>query len=241
MKLAIIGQDTLAAATRTCSERFFILVDPLEAEVIWVCYDTPIKVDGSPDVNWTLEQIHSALQGITQSRCIVVSSQLPVGTTYRLERLHPLHRWVHSPENIRVASAIADFQNQARIIVGRRTENDDGLLTMLFGVFTEQIIFTDPETAEMSKHALNCWLGMNIAFINEIARLCLHVGGDADVITKSLRMDSRVGDRAPLQAGPPFGGGHLARDITTVSRLCAERRVHAPIIANILKSNEGEP
>jgi UDPglucose 6-dehydrogenase len=238
MKLAIIGNDTLAAAARQCCEKYFDLTTAAEAEVIWICHDTPIERDGAPDQQWILSTICDDIGDVTESKCIVVSSQIPVGTTRTLSGLHPQHRWVHSPENIRVASAVADFSYQTRIIVGRIHVEDDELLQRLLAPFTDQLIFTDPETAEMVKHALNCWLGMNIAFINEIARICARVGADVDTVSEGLRTDSRVGCRAPLRAGDPFGGGHLSRDITVLKLICEARGIHAPIIENILTSNE---
>lgn len=238
MKLAIIGQDTLAAATRQCCEKYFDLTTAAEAEVIWICHDTPIEIDGAPDQQWILSTISDDIGEVTESKCIVVSSQVPVGTTRALAESFPNHRWVHVPENIRVATAVVDFSYQSRIIVGRIHVDDDELLQRLLNPFTDHLIFTDPETAEMVKHALNCWLGMNIAFINEIARICARVGANVEMVSEGLRTDSRVGSRAPLRAGDPFGGGHLSRDITVLNRICEARGIHAPVIDNILTSNE---
>jgi UDPglucose 6-dehydrogenase len=238
MKLAIIGYDTLAATTRKCCEGHFELATAYEAEVIWICHDTPIGIDGAPDWQWILATIGDDVGAITDSKCIVVSSQIPVGTIRTLAGIHPRHRWVYSPENIRVASALADFRYQSRVVVGRCVDDDDELLLRLFNPFTDHIIFTDPETAEMVKHALNCWLGMNIAFINEIARICESVGAYVDMVSEALRTDERIGKRAPLRAGDPFGGGHLSRDIVVLNRLCQARGIRTPIIDSILTSNQ---
>jgi UDPglucose 6-dehydrogenase len=238
MKLAITGNDTLAKATRQCCETFFELVDAPQAEVIWICHDTPIREDGSHDGPQILSMVQDDLLKVMGSKCVVVSSQVPVGTTAKLESYLPCHRWVHIPENIRVDHAVSDFTRQERIVVGRRTTKDDDLLFSLVRMFTEHVIWTDPETAEMVKHALNCWLGMNIAYINEIARVCQRVGGNPEIITESLLRDRRVGSFAPLKAGPPFGGGHLARDIMTVDKISKDLGISIPIISNILKSNE---
>ncbi len=233
MKLCIIGQDTLAAATEECCRRHFELVRPADADVIWICFDTPI-VDGVPNTQWVIQNIRNIMAGVPLNKLMLVSSQITVGTT-RYE--FPNHNWAYSPENIRVATAIADFENQSRIVVGIRGENHRPILRELLSPFTKTIIFTDPDTAEMVKHALNCWLGMNIAFINEVARISKVVGANVDVITQALRLDSRISPKAPLKAGPPFGGGHLARDINTMTAIVRREKISAPIISHIMQSN----
>jgi len=236
LTLNILGDDSLAEATRRCCQKHFIL-SAHNADVVWMCWDTPIGKDDVPDSEWVIQQIGSHLPPLGSPALVLVSSQLPVGTTARLERDYPGYTFAYNPENIRVASATSDFNEQARVVVGRRTERHDFILGQLFSPFTKQLILTDPETAEMVKHSVNCWLGMNIAFINEIARLAEVVGADANVISQALLLERRVGGKAPLRPGSPFGGGHLARDIHNLSYLAKTAGIHAPIISNIKHSN----
>jgi UDPglucose 6-dehydrogenase len=170
---------------------------------------------------------------------MLVSSQIPVGSTKYLEGKWPQFDFAHSPENLRVATAVADFANQSRIVVGLRNQQRQALLEALFTPFTRHIIFTDPETAEMVKHALNTFLGLQIAFINEVAKIAKFVGANMETITEGLRTDSRVSPKAPLKAGAPFGGGHLARDIFTLNALANGAGISVPLIAHIDESNEG--
>lgn len=238
MKLQIIGQDSLARATSECCAKvgWFTLTTE-DPDILWVCYDTPIVLDDKPDVDWVVEEIGKNLPTSTRT-LILVSSQVPVGTTARLEALYPGYVFAHSPENIRVATAVEDFQNQSRIVVGIRTDKFRGLVDELLFPFTAKIIYTDPETAEMCKHALNCYLGLNIAFINEVARICAQVGADASVVSQALKLDPRVSPKAPLKPGAPFGGGHLARDIYTISQIGKKLGIPTPIISHIKESNE---
>ena len=244
MKVQVVGQDTLAAAVYQCCCMHFDTqpIDYADADLIWFCYDTPITQYGAPDAPWVVEQINSRLARLPAgctSPLILTSSQLPVGTTAALEARWPALDFAHSPENLRVATAVADFSNQARVVVGTRKPERRALLEALFAPFTKFIIFTDPETAEMVKHALNCLLGLQIAWANEIARIAKAVGADMDKVTLALRSEPRVSPRAPLRAGAPFGGGHLARDIITLDMIATDRGLHAPIIGHIMQSNEG--
>lgn len=232
----ILGQGTLADAARKCCERHFIATAD-SPQILWVCYDTPIGENDKPDTQWVIDRIAENLPPIGSDTLILVSSQVPVGTTKRLETMFPSHAFANSPENIRVASAVDDFNNQARVVVGRRTDKYDSILSQLFAPFTSNLILTDPETACMVKHALNCYLAMSIAFINEISRVSSVVGADVNVISKALTTERRISPNAPLRAGPPFGLGHLARDLYNLRSISDIKGVSIPLISSISASN----
>ena len=245
-KLCILGQDTLAKAVLECCQRHFCASPVIyrEADMIWICHDTPIAAGGEPDAEWVIVQIRQALTdwaaldnpAVTHP-LILISSQMPVGTIARLEKEYPGHTFACSPENLRVATAVADFENQARVVIGTRNDNHKGLLDAVFAPFTKQIIWTTPETAEMVKHTLNCFLGLQIAFINEIARVCGDVKADANVVSEALLSERRISPNAPLKPGKPFGGGHLMRDIMALEDFVKGRGISIPIISHIRESN----
>lgn len=245
MKISIVGQATLAAAVRECCRLHFdVANDPRpNSDLIWVCYDTPIGVNGlndAPDVPWVLDRIRADMVSASEGQPILISSQLPVGTTKQLEQEFPKNPFAYSPENIRVASAVSDFKNQARIIVGVRYSGIGivGMLNRLFHPFTDRIVYVSIEEAEMAKHALNCWLGMNIAFANEIDRICDALGGiDGTKVMECLLSERRISPYTPIRPGAPFGGGHLARDIFALTELAKRNKLETPIIAAITASN----
>lgn len=238
MRLMITGDGTLATAAREACGRYFELTTH-EPALLWVCHDTPLGEDDRPQVAELLKRIDRELSyDVAVDVPVLVSSQIPVGTIRELERHYrPGRFFAYAPENIRVKTALEDFVDQARVVVGRRGRQFDELFLELFAPFTRRVIFTDPETAEMAKHALNCYLGLSIAWINEIASLCELVGADASVISEALRSEPRVSPKAPLRPGAPFGGGHLARDIFVLEKLAREGGVDAPITTNIRRSN----
>lgn len=241
IKLSIIGQDTLAAAIfQCCSRHFDVTQMPDHSSTIWwICYDTPIGSDDRPDGEWVIDRIRELLVDVEHPRPIIlVSSQMPVGTTAALEQEFPGFVFAHSPENIRVATAVADFENQARIVLGVRDQTSVAIFEMLFAPFTKQLIVTDPETAELSKMTLNAWLALQVVFINEIARICRREGGDPDKVSLALRTDARCNLRAPLRPGAPYGLGHLAREVHNANLLVKKHGLDSPILANIKRSNE---
>lgn len=214
-----------------------------DAEVIWIAYDTPVGQDGRPDPDWVASQIARAVFGIETDAVMLVSSQLPVGSLRRLEAAalcssdRPL-RLASSPENLRLGSAIHDFLHPARIVVGVRSERDREVVSRLIGSITASIEWMSVESAEMTKHAINGFLAVSIAFANEFASICECVGADAKEVERGLRSDARVGPKAYVAPGGPFAGGTLARDIVFLNDTASECRLTTPLLSSVLPSNE---
>ena len=256
LKIAVVGYGTLAQATTECCQQHFT-VSPYpsrtDLDLVWICHDTPMLPGDVPDnarvIQWIREavcQVAPLPEGsigpefrLRKSPIpMIVSSQIPLGTMQALQEEFPHHILMYSPENIRVKSAVSDFTHQSRIVIGRSTDAYDNILHMLTAPFTKQLILTDLVTAEMVKHAVNCYLAMSIAFINEFARLSDAVGANIETISQALLTERRISPHAPLHAGGPFGGGHLARDIYTIQGLSASKYLRVPIIHSIYESNE---
>src|SRR5262245_1056221 len=166
LKISVIGQDTLAEAIATCCARHFevLRVPCSSAKVWWLCWDTPIGDGDKPDSTWVMDRIRELLVDAEPGPLILTSSQMPVGTTAALEKEFPEFAFAHSPENIRVATAVQDFECQARIVVGVRNVFAHTVIKELMDPFTKQLILTDPETAECCKHFTNCLLALCIVY-----------------------------------------------------------------------------
>jgi UDPglucose 6-dehydrogenase len=209
-----------------------------QAEVLWVCYDTPVDDNDEADVEFVLSRVRRARKHLPKGAIVLVSSQLPVGTCRKLELEFPQFAFACSPENLRLGRAIEVFEKADRVIVGVRDESTKAKLEPLFRPFTSQIIFMRTESAEMVKHALNSFLAVSITFINEIARLCEQMGADAKEVAAGLKSDVRIGPKAYLSPGGPFAGGTLARDVVTLTKLAAEKKEKLALIPAIKKSND---
>lgn len=216
--------------------------DPREAcanaAILWLCYDTPVNDEDESDTELVLANLRKSLPHLPEGALVLISSQLPVGTTRQLENDFPQFHFAVSPENLRLGKAIDAFTKAERVIVGQRGAARQELLRQLFEPFTPQIIFMRTESAEMVKHALNSFLALSITFINEIARLCERTGADAREVAAGLKSDVRIGPRAYLGPGGPFAGGTLARDVVTLTRLAQSARERLPLISAIKPSND---
>lgn len=208
------------------------------ADILWLCYDTPVNDEDESDVDFVLGNLRRALPHLPKGALVLISSQLPVGTCAQMETEFQQFHFACSPENLRLGKAIEVFSQADRFIVGTRDDTKRALLEQLFAPFTSQVIFMRTESAEMVKHALNSFLAVSVAFINEIARLCEHVGADAKEVSAGLKSDSRIGPKAYLGPGGPFAGGTLARDVVTLTRLGAAKRESLALIPAIKQSND---
>jgi UDPglucose 6-dehydrogenase len=209
------------------------------ADILWCCYDTPVNDDDESDVEFVLGHLRRALAHLRHGALVLISSQLPVGTCSKLEAEFPQFHFACSPENLRLGRAIEVFTKADRFVVGIRNDAKRALLEQLFAPFTSQVIFMRTESAEMVKHALNSFLAVSVTFINEIARLCEHVGADAKEVSAGLKSDIRIGPKAYLGPGGPFAGGTLARDVVTLTRLAAAKGETISVIPAIKQSNDG--
>jgi len=235
------GLDELIAAG-IAAKKLSFTTDPkaacADADLLWLCYDTPVNDKDESDVKTVLGHLRKALPSLPQGALVLISSQLPVGTCGRLEKEFPQFAFACSPENLRLGKAIDAFEKAERAVVGVRNDAKKPLLEQLFKPFTPQVLFMRTESAEMVKHALNSFLAVSITFINEIARLCEHVGADAKEVSAGLKSDVRIGPKAYLGPGGPFAGGTLARDVVTLSKLARAEGEKISVIPAIKQSND---
>lgn len=233
------GLDALLAAGLASGQLDFS-ADPKSAattDVLWVCYDTPVDADDRSDLPWVMERITRVLPHLRPGTVVLISAQLPVGTCATLAKAHPGLHFASSPENLRLGKALDAFEKPARIIVGA-TEPARRPLETLLTPIGAPLIWLRPESAEMVKHALNSFLALSVAYINEIAALSETVGADAQEVATGLKSDPRIGTRAYLGPGGPFAGGTLARDVVSLTQLGAAQNIPLALIPAIKESND---
>lgn len=226
---------------RFCSTVTDALLGP---KIVWVTYDTPVNEEDRADVDFVVDHVIRLFPHLAEGTLVLISSQLPVGTTRRLENAYvevfpdKLVTFGYSPENLRLGKAINAFTQPDRVVVGVRNPNDRQRVAKLFEPFTERIEWMSVESAEMTKHALNAFLATSVTFINEIATLCERVGADAKEVEGGLKSDARIGSRAYLSPGAAFAGGTLARDIHFLAQIGAAQHQPTYLLSAVQESNE---
>ena len=214
------------------------------AEVLWVTYDTPVDENDQADVEFVFEEVLKLLSFLSIDTTVLVSSQLPVGSIRRFEDIsaekYPEKniRFAYSPENLRLGKSLDVFLHPDRVIIGVRRQEDREILNRLLGPITDNILWMGVESAEMTKHAINAFLGMSITFINEIASICENIGADAHEVETGLKSETRIGPAAYLSPGAAFAGGTLARDIEFLKDIGSSNNLVNPLISAVRKSND---
>ncbi len=237
----LVKQGLTAGQLRFTTDEVTALAD---ADIVWVTYDTPVDDADRADVGFVWGQVIRLFPHLPAGALVLISSQLPVGTTRALEQ-HYASRYPaqsvtfgYSPENLRLGKAISVFTQPDRVVVGVRAEADRQRVAELLRPFTDRIEWMSVESAEMTKHALNAWLANSVVFINEVATLCEAVGADAKEVERGLKSEARIGAKAYLGPGAAFAGGTLARDVQFLTQLGAEHQLPTPLWAAIHASNE---
>jgi UDPglucose 6-dehydrogenase len=230
------------------SKRLFFTTDEKIAldktDMLWVAFDTPVDENDRADVDYVIDQVKKLFGHLTSGRIILISSQLPVGSTRHLKEAfleeYPEKELIfaYSPENLRLGRAIESFTKPERIVVGLNNNEGKEQIEAVLKPFCNSIEWMSVESAEMTKHGLNAFLATSISFINELAILCEKVGADAREVERGLKTDPRIGIKSYLKAGSAFAGGTLARDIVFLDTIGRSLSVPTPLITAVNISNQ---
>ena len=191
------------------------------ADAIFIAVGTPTNIENDgADLSQVFACAEAIGKNIKNNTVVILKSTVPVGTCDKVEKIINLANpsidfdVVSNPEFLREGSAIFDFENPDRIIVGTKNKNSISILNSIYKKHVDNnfpIIFTTRRSSELIKYASNSMLAMRIIFINEIADLCEKVGADVEDIALGIGLDKRIGPDF-LNAGPGFGGSCFPKD-----------------------------
>ncbi|HEX2063131.1 MAG TPA: nucleotide sugar dehydrogenase, partial [Acidimicrobiales bacterium] len=191
-----------------------------EAEFVFLCVPTPQGAEGSADMS----HIEAAAQEISphleSGSVVVTKSTVPVGSTRVVERA--LGRddvfVVSNPEFLREGTAVHDFLNPDRIVIGSDDQAAAIRVASLFERLHAPLIVTDPASAETIKYASNAFLATKVSFVNALANVCEAVGADVREVVLGMGYDKRIGFEF-LKPGPGFGGSCIPKDARALVRI----------------------
>ena len=208
-----------------------------EARLIFVCVQTPPTVSGDAD----LSAVQGAVEeiGKPDGKALVMKSTVPVGTGRTIGREAPDLAYVSCPEFLREGTAIKDFMEPDRVVVG--TEPGDewagDAVAALYEPLGGPVVRTDVSSSEMVKLASNAFLATKISFINEIANVCEELGADVADVATGMGLDDRIGSRF-LQAGIGYGGSCFTKDVSALKMLAANSGYHFQLLNSVIEVNE---
>lgn len=194
-----------------------------DADLVVLAVGTPSRLDGSADLRAVFDCLRSlGDMPFTRRPTIVLRSTVPPGTSDELAAsVKRFGNLIYAPEFLREGSAIADFLNPDRIVVGAGSTEDAIPYLALFEALGKPVMVTSRCNAELIKGCSNAFLALKISFANEVANLCGALGGDAADVLRGIGYDPRIGARF-LQPGIGFGGPCFEKDVKSIASV-AER------------------
>lgn len=217
------------------------------AEYIFVAVGTPSGVDGEADLKYIRNAVENIAAHLDSYTIIVNRSTVPVGTgdstaqtlIERGKKQGIDFQVVSNPEFTREGSAIYDFLNPDRVVLGSVDAEAAEAVADLYRVFTEKILITDLRTAEMIKYASNAFLAMKISFINEIASICEKLGADVKLVSAGMGQDPRIGAQW-LNAGLGFGGSCFPKDVKALTYMAEVNGLHPQLLRAVMDINRDQ-
>lgn len=222
------GLEELVVKNKHAEKLFFTTeYDIIEqCDAVFCCVGTPSTEDGHTNLKSVFEVAKEFGKHIRKHSVFIDKSTVPIGTAERVKKYIELELSarneeiefdvISNPEFLKEGSAVEDFTNPDRIIIGCDSEYAELIMTSIYKSFpTEKLVFTNIKTAEMIKYAANSMLATRISFINELANLCDKVGANIKTVSYAIGLDSRIG-HSFLNAGCGYGGSCFPKDIKSL-------------------------
>lgn len=219
----------------------------IKGDILFIAVGTPSGEDGHADLSALFNVLDTIIKNITSYKIIVVKSTVPLTTNKYIEHYlvnngidHSLFDIVSNPEFLREGSAVYDFLNPDRIVIGSNNQVSGNHIAALYRSLkngTVPVIITDTNSAEMIKYASNAFLAAKISFINEIANLCDQVKADVVTVADGMGLDARI-TRHFLMPGPGFGGSCFPKDSKELLCTALKYNVSLEIVKASLVANQ---
>ena len=205
--------------------------------LLFICVQTPPTYSGDADLSAVQRAVEEI--GEPDGRALVMKSTVPVGTGRAIQRDAPDLAYVSCPEFLKEGTAVKDFLEPDRVVIGADAEDDWAAeaVESVYEPLGAPIVRTDLSSAEMIKLASNAYLATKISFINEIANVCDEVGADVTEVARGMGLDPRIGSRF-LNAGLGFGGSCFPKDTQALKILAGNSGYHFQLLNSVIEVNE---
>lgn len=218
-----------------------------DADFAFIAVGTPSGSDGEADLQY-VRTVAEQIAEVVNHRIIVINkSTVPVGTgdwvaevilkKRKKDRLD--FSVVSNPEFLREGSAINDFMNPDRVVLGSENKTAADQVAELYQPLRAPILITDLRTAEMIKYASNAFLATRISFINEIANMCEEMGADVREVAQGMGMDKRIG-HAFLDAGLGWGGSCFPKDVKALEHMADLHGTNPQLLKAVMEINKNQ-
>lgn len=215
-----------------------------KTDVIFIAVGTPPLPNGEADLSMIEEVARTIAKEIDRYKLVVEKSTVPVQTgewiaktVRRYAKKGAKFDVASNPEFLREGSAVQDFMNPDRVVLGVESKRARDILNELYKPLKAPLVFTDIKSAEIIKHASNSFLAAKISFINAISRVCELAGADVEQVAIGMGLDRRIG-KTFLNAGLGFGGFCFPKDLSAFIRISEKLGYDFELLKSVEKINE---
>ena len=211
-----------------------------ETDVAFICVQTPNNLETNSVDTRFLESAITEINKLNNQKLVVtVKSTIP---PYEIEKVcnkvgMDKNKITFNPEFLREGTAIEDFFQPDRIVIGGNDPEKLLVLRELYKGFDAELIETDPISSQLIKYLANTYLPLRLSFVNEAARLIDYSNGNQEDVLKGVGLDSRIGSHY-FRPSPAWGGSCFPKDLIEVNNFYKEGEVTLPLISNIIESND---
>ena len=217
------------------------------AEYAFIAVGTPSGTDGEADLQYVRSAAEAIADHVDWPIIVINKSTVPVGTGDWVAEVinqrragHPLQfSVVSNPEFLREGSAISDFMNPDRVVLGSLQKEAAEKVSSLYQSLRCTIMITDLRTAEMIKYASNAFLATRISFINEIANICESLGADVTEVARGMGYDKRIGPSF-LDAGLGWGGSCFPKDVKALEHMAVLHGTQPQLLQAVMEINRNQ-
>ena len=223
-------------------------------KISFVCVGTPSQLNGNLDLKYirrVCEKIGSVIKEKKERHVVVIRSTILPGTMRNvviptLEEYSGKTAGIdfgicNNPEFLREGTAVYDFYNPPKTVIGESDAMSGGILAEIYKKFDAPLIRTSLETAEMVKYVDNVWHALKTGFANEIGNICKAAGIDSHKVMDIFCQDNKLNiSSAYLKPGFAFGGSCLPKDLRALTYQAKSFDLSSPILNAVLPSNAGQ-
>lgn len=224
-----------------------------DCDIAIVCVGTPSGVDGAHNMSYIVQvtrAIASAIKpGRTNPLTVVYRSTMRPGTTEQMilpifrslvgEDCDRLIELVYNPEFLREATAIEDYFNPPKIVLGTIGAEPSEKMVALHEGIDAPIFHVGIREAEITKFVDNTWHAVKVAFANEVGRVCQNLDISARQVHQIFVSDTKLNISAYYtRPGGPFGGSCLPKDVRALQHIAADTGAQTHLVDSLLRSND---
>jgi len=211
-----------------------------ETDIVFICVQTPNNLEtNSVDTKFLESAITEISKLENKDITITVKSTIP---PYEIENVcknvgYDRNLLTFNPEFLREGSAVHDFFNPDRVVIGGLNQEKVKKLEQLYSSYDTEIIITDPISSQLIKYLANTYLPMRLSFANEATRLVEYSNANLQDVLKGVGLDTRIGSHY-FRPSPSWGGSCFPKDLVEVNNFYNKNELNLPLISNIIESND---